>query len=569
MQGTSPEAVFAAAFEGAVGPCLADEAREDVPDVPGAFVIRNVLSEQEIRELCRAVRLAHCQREVSITCEESERRDSQHHAPVRVSQVAMEPLCQRLRPFLPSTAGPSSQAMLETPGREISTFLRCYRYKEGDCSKPHFDKPWHENNANGSLSVFSAYSLLFYLSDSFEGGQTTFFKPVDAKLLSCSGLTLKSDDATLAVAARVAPKMGDVLVFPHGRANGCHPNPLHEGSTVVGGEKLLIRTDALFRAATMPQKKVKQKQSKRPKEVEYVAPVYYWDHDHSSYTGGQLGDGTERRCAEFARAETIPSNPDDFLQAVDRSYASDAGTMMHLGPARGGYLDAVLVACMPMSVLEVGTYIGYSAIRIGRLLSEPAHLWTIEPNPENAELAEANLAHCGLSGQVTVVRGTLSDDVVRRRLPKPLDLVFLDHRKSIYLRDIADLEERGYIANGTIVVADDIGVMGKRQHANHKAEEYAQYVRSSGRYVSCHRQGDGSGIELSEAVAVGDCCRVEPRVITDDWCTKVIPVESVVVEESEALNGSGVAADIRRLREEAAIARAEKKKCKVKVVETA
>lgn len=57
----------------------------------------------------------------------------------------------------------------------------------------------------------------------------------------------RCDRQTLRVALTVAPKAGDALIFPHGLHPGCHPSPLHEGSEVTRGEKLLVRTDLMFR----------------------------------------------------------------------------------------------------------------------------------------------------------------------------------------------------------------------------------------------------------------------------------------------------------------------------------
>ena len=41
-------------------------------------------------------------------------------------------------------AGPRNRCALEKPGLEISGFLRCYDYKEGDESAPHFDRSYTE-----------------------------------------------------------------------------------------------------------------------------------------------------------------------------------------------------------------------------------------------------------------------------------------------------------------------------------------------------------------------------------------------------------------------------------------
>ena len=44
-------------------------------------------------------------------------------------------------------------------------------------------------------------------------------------------------------AYRVAPRVGSVLVFPHGGAMG---SLVHEGSAVTRGAKYIIRTDVLY-----------------------------------------------------------------------------------------------------------------------------------------------------------------------------------------------------------------------------------------------------------------------------------------------------------------------------------
>ena len=46
---------------------------------------------------------------------------------------------------------------------------------------------------------------------------------------------------------------------------------------------------------------------------------------------------------------------------------------------------------------------------------------------------------------------------LRWQLPRPMDLVFLDHSKALYLTEIRRLEDLGFIRKGTVVVADNIG----------------------------------------------------------------------------------------------------------------
>ena len=92
---------------------------------------------------------------------------------------------------------------------------------------------------------------------------------------------MPEDMGKLVPHATVVPHCGDVLIFPHGNMNGCHPNPLHEGSTVLSGEKCLIRTDLVYKAA--PTKK-KQKQARKQKKQA--------KDEKSGGVGGE-GGGTE------------------------------------------------------------------------------------------------------------------------------------------------------------------------------------------------------------------------------------------------------------------------------------
>lgn len=236
--------------------------RHNITDVPGCFVVKGLLSSDECTEWAQLVREVHHQKETcqnTSSKQQQPRRESQHHLPLKVNSghAGFASLTQRLRPFLPNVAGPNCKAHLDISGQEISTFLRCYRYLPGDRSAPHFDRSFAEHSASkakgssrgGSPVRFSAYSVVVYLNDDFEGGETTFFRPLPSHMISRRGLSPKEgyDQSILEVAAKVVPRKGDVLVFPHGWTSGCHPNPLHEGSTVVSGEKCILRTDVVYK----------------------------------------------------------------------------------------------------------------------------------------------------------------------------------------------------------------------------------------------------------------------------------------------------------------------------------
>lgn len=165
--------------------------------------------------------------------------------------------------------GASFAGSLAPPGYEMSTALRCYRYLPGTASLPHYDKSASVEEGPSHPPLFSAYTVVFYLNgDDYDGGATSFFQPIitggsdggdgdgdggngGGGGSSRRGLTwaVGGGSAPLyRVVVRVQGQTGDALFFPHGhRGSRAYPNPLHEGSPVVGvTPKYIIRSDLMF-----------------------------------------------------------------------------------------------------------------------------------------------------------------------------------------------------------------------------------------------------------------------------------------------------------------------------------
>lgn len=66
----------------------------------------------------------------------------------------------------------------------------------------------------------------------------------------------------------------------------------------------------------------------------------------------------------------------------------------------GCILDSVVSEVNPATVLELGTYCGYSTVRIASLLPPNAKLITLEFNPDFAVIARQVIAWAGLEEKV-------------------------------------------------------------------------------------------------------------------------------------------------------------------------
>lgn len=92
--------------------------------------------------------------------------------------------------------------------------LRLYRYAPGERHGAHWDTVVELDDGRISL-----LTLVFYLNDDFSGGDTDFPE----------------------LGRRIAPQKGRALLFQH--------RVLHEAMAVHDGEKLVLRTDVLYRGA--------------------------------------------------------------------------------------------------------------------------------------------------------------------------------------------------------------------------------------------------------------------------------------------------------------------------------
>jgi len=187
--------------------------------------------------------------------------------------------------------------------------------------------------------------------------------------------------------------------------------------------------------------------------------------------------------------------PEQVLATIEK-IAPQQGLPI-IGPKRGVFLDEVIEQHRPMTILEVGTLVGYSAIRMARHLRNGGRLTCVELSRERARTARANFKLAGLSDCIEIIVGDAM--TVLPTLNGKFDMAFFDAVKEDYLAYLKSIE--GLLHPGSVVVADNV-----KSHAEEVAP-YLEYVRNSGRYSSTYREsppnfgsGPGDAVEISVMV---------------------------------------------------------------------
>jgi catechol O-methyltransferase len=202
-------------------------------------------------------------------------------------------------------------------------------------------------------------------------------------------------------------------------------------------------------------------------------------------TEWQVGDGREEALAEYVVANAVPGDLDDAIRTVDE-FGYGHAYLINVGDEKGEILDAAIRRAAPSRLLELGTYVGYSALRTARVMPAESHLWSVEFNAANAAIARRVLDHAGVGDRVTVVHGTLGDggttiaalELEHGFAPGSVGFVFLDHAKEFYLSDLAAIIGEGWLHPGSVAVADNVGFPGAPEYRAHMREQEGRVWRT-------------------------------------------------------------------------------------------
>jgi catechol O-methyltransferase len=189
----------------------------------------------------------------------------------------------------------------------------------------------------------------------------------------------------------------------------------------------------------------------------------------------QVGDGREEAAANYVIAHAPAGDIDAAIASIDK-FAYRQKFLINVGDEKGAILDAAIDRVKPQRVLELGAYVGYSALRMARRLPLGGRVISVEFNASNAAIARRIINHAGAAERVTIVVGSIGDGGKTVKALEEehgfrtggLDFVFIDHAKEAYLSDLQRILDAGWLHKGSVVFADNVGFPG--------APEYKAYM---------------------------------------------------------------------------------------------
>ena len=226
--------------------------------------------------------------------------------------------------------------------------------------------------------------------------------------------------------------------------------------------------------------------------------------------------GTEQALLHFVKNGLSGGDADAttrkrILSLVD-DFCFKKHWMMHVGQEKGATLEAFLTEAVdsymeensadsktPFMLVELGTYCGYSSLRMAHLILQRFetekrfpifHIFTVDVREDNVSVAREFVSLGGLESYFTFIiledpeklkisneLSTVLSEKIGKLYPAhstQLNFLFIDHDKDAYLPDLRELEQAKFVRAGTYVVADNVVFFqldSYRQHVQQLADK--------------------------------------------------------------------------------------------------
>ncbi|MCM1300090.1 MAG: O-methyltransferase [Alistipes senegalensis] len=164
----------------------------------------------------------------------------------------------------------------------------------------------------------------------------------------------------------------------------------------------------------------------------------------------------------YLHAHTAPEDP--LLQELDReTHMREVAPRMLSGHLQGRLLELLVRMIRPRTVLEIGTFTGYSALSMAAGLAKDAVLHTIEVDDELQPLAQSYFDRSPHGRKIRLHIGSALD--IAPKLGCRFDLVFIDGDKreypDYYRMLMGDDGGEPLVHAGSVLIADNILWSGK------------------------------------------------------------------------------------------------------------
>ncbi len=160
--------------------------------------------------------------------------------------------------------------------------------------------------------------------------------------------------------------------------------------------------------------------------------------------------------SDYCENNTSPES--EVLAQLNReTHLKVVSPRMLSGHLQGRFLSFISKLQQPKSIVEIGTYTGYSALCLAEGLHPEGKLISIDVNEETSSFAKSFIAKTEYANHIELVLADAKEYV--STIKEPVDLVFIDADKKNYLTYYHLMIDK--IKSGGLIIADNVLWSGK------------------------------------------------------------------------------------------------------------
>lgn len=190
------------------------------------------------------------------------------------------------------------------------------------------------------------------------------------------------------------------------------------------------------------------------------------------------------------------------LKRIRGQNSGNPQAKMFITPEQVSFIKFIIKLTRPALIIEIGTFLGYSAAAMAEASAENCRIITIEKNRSYADAAAENLLKTGYSDKIQILNGSASEELDKLRQIESFgaDMIFIDADKKNYItyfeKSLLLLNENG------IIITDNVLFYGNVADKDDNSE-ITRSIRSFNAHVFSHKYTEscilpvGDGLLLS------------------------------------------------------------------------
>lgn len=179
------------------------------------------------------------------------------------------------------------------------------------------------------------------------------------------------------------------------------------------------------------------------------------------------------------------------LEKIRNDNISHPQSKMFITPEQVSFISFLIRLKNPSLIIEIGTFLGYSAVAMADAMPENCRIITIEKNETNAETAKSYFADYGYSEKVNLLCGKASDvlDDLSKDYLSEAGIIFIDADKKGYIdyyeKSIKLLEKGGIIIADNVLFYGNVADESDKSQTTEAIRNFNNHVFSDERVNAC------------------------------------------------------------------------------------